>query len=118
MTKKLIQNQGNVVNLTNFGIYARETNTKKVLNFLFKIHRPVTLVEVEEDTGLSNEQIRKVVSFLNGMDKITKRYQYGLAKRRSPPRRLLWISLNDSQTINAKRVLDKHNKLKKILGGF
>ena len=117
MSENIQKNEKKGENFTYVNINLRETSVKKILNMLFRIGRPVTLVEIEEDTGISNMRIRGLLCYLSKMNNITKKYDIGPAKRGHPPRKMLWVSLNESQKENARRVISKYERLKKLLGG-
>ena len=104
-----------ITTYVNIGL--RETDTKRILSFLYNSQKPVTLKEIEEDTGLTNLKIRGLLSYLGKMNKVTKKYKIGPAKRGQPPRKIVFVSLEGSQNDNAKKVLDKHKRLKEFFEG-
>jgi hypothetical protein len=94
---------------TNEHLTILETKTKRILRYLYGVQKEVGYKEIQEDTGINYDTLRNLISFLNRFKAITKKYEMGSAKRRSPPRRIVWISLNEKQMNNARRVLKIRN---------
>ena len=85
----------------------RDTYTKKVLRFLYLVQKPVKIDDIVEDTGLTRGQVARVVKFLGKLNKITRKYELGIAKYRSPPRRIVIVSFSKSQLRSVEKFFRK-----------